>query len=94
VLPFSVVKNLDVFKGCNLDLSVHRIAKTMHTLVLEAVEPVAQGLVAQLYLSTAIFITSNPAPILALQLMEFVLTGHCCLRPSAPHIIVTMTRCQ
>ena len=39
VLPFSVVENLDVFKGSGLDLGVRRVANTMHPLVLEAVEP-------------------------------------------------------
>ena len=39
MLPFSVVKHLDVFKGDSLDFGVRRVANTMHPLVLEAVEP-------------------------------------------------------
>ena len=39
MLPFSVVENLDVFKGSGLDLGVRRVANTMHPLVFEAVEP-------------------------------------------------------
>jgi hypothetical protein len=39
MLPFSVVKDLDVFKGGRLDFGMSRVANTMHPLVLEAVEP-------------------------------------------------------
>ena len=39
VLPFSVVEDLDVFKGRSLDLGMGRIANTMHPLILETVEP-------------------------------------------------------
>jgi hypothetical protein len=39
MLPFSVVENLDVFKGSRLDLGVRGVANAMHPLVPEAVEP-------------------------------------------------------
>ena len=39
MLPFSVVKRFDVFKGGRLDLGVCGVANAMHSLVLEAVEP-------------------------------------------------------
>ena len=39
MLPFSVVKDLDVFKGGGFNLSVRRVANAMHALVLEAVGP-------------------------------------------------------
>ena len=39
MLPFPVVKDLDVFKGDRFDLSVRSVANAMHPLVLEAVEP-------------------------------------------------------
>ena len=39
MLPFPVVEDLDVFKGRRLDLGVCGIANTLHSFVLEAVEP-------------------------------------------------------
>ena len=39
MLPFPVVENLDVFKGCDLHLIVLCVANTVNPLVLEAVEP-------------------------------------------------------
>ena len=39
VLPFSVVKDLDVFKADGLHVGVSGKANSMHPLVLEAVEP-------------------------------------------------------
>ena len=39
MLPFSVVENLDRFKGGRLDLGMSRVANTVNPLVLEAVEP-------------------------------------------------------
>ena len=39
VLPFSVVKDLNVFKGRSFDLGVCGVANAMDSLVFEAVEP-------------------------------------------------------
>ncbi len=39
MLPFPVVKDLDVFKGDSFNLCVRGVANAMHPLVLEAVEP-------------------------------------------------------
>lgn len=47
MLPFPIVKNLDVFKGCGLDLGVRGVANTMDSLVLEAVEPTLRRRVSQ-----------------------------------------------
>ena len=39
MLPFPVVKDLDVLKGDSFNLCVRGVADAMHPLVLEAVEP-------------------------------------------------------
>lgn len=37
--PFSVIENIDVFKGGGLNLGLGCVEKAMHSLVLGAVEP-------------------------------------------------------
>ena len=47
MLPFSVVKDLDVFKGGSFNLGVRCVTNAMHTLVFEAVEPALRRCVSQ-----------------------------------------------
>ena len=47
MLPLSVVKNLDVFKGDSLDLSVRSIPKAMHPLVLKLLNQLSVGALSQ-----------------------------------------------
>ena len=39
VLPFSVIENLDVFKGGRLNLCVRGVANALHPFILEVLEP-------------------------------------------------------
>ena len=42
MLPFSIVKGLDKYKGISFDLGVRSVRSAMHPLVLEAIEPTAR----------------------------------------------------
>ena len=47
MLPFPVVKHLDVLKAGRLYIGMGGVANAMHPFVLEAVEPVFSGRVSQ-----------------------------------------------